>query len=186
MCNNQRKIFVNGLALATALMLALTANIAKAGVCGRLGSGANCVNSRDIKDNNLKAIDLKDEAGADFASGNQSVANVGSNVIVRSVTITAPAAGQVIVNASGVFDFDDLAAIESMTCSITTDSVVDNTHAIQGTEGAADAGERMPFAGTRGFVVAAGSTTFNLVCSGSGLMDVHDTSLTAIFVPTTY
>ena len=180
-----------------ALLIGSMLNTAEAGVCGRLGARANCVDSRDvknnsligldIKDDSLTALDLKDEAGADFASGDQLVTNVGTNVILRSVTITAPTAGQVIVNANGVFDFDDAAAIESMDCSITTGTVLDSTHAIEGEESAVDSGINfMPFAGTRGFVVASGSTTFNLVCTGSGTVDINDTSLTAIFVPTAY
>jgi hypothetical protein len=180
-----------------ALLIGAMQGTAEANVCKKTRVKAPCVDSRDVSpnsltgitivDNSLTAADQADEAGADFASGEQVVNNVGSNLIVRSVTITAPTAGQVIVNASGVFDFDDNAAVESMTCSITTDAFVDFSHEIAGTEGAPNSGERMPFAGTRGFLVAAGSTTFNLVCTtGSGTMDVIDTSLTAIFVPTAY
>jgi hypothetical protein len=41
----------------------------------------------------------------------------------------------------------------------------------------------IPFAGTRGFVVAAGPVTINLVCEEiAGTVSVWDTSLTAIFV----
>ncbi len=46
---------------------------------------------------------------------------------------------------------------------------------------------QMPFAGTRGFFVGAGTTTFRLVCDEStGDVTVFDTQLTAIFVPTLY
>ena len=146
----------------------------------------NSLTSTDVQDNSLTATDQADEAGADFASDDQFFNNVGVNVILRSVTITAPTAGQVIVSASGSSDFDDTAAVETMTCSITTGVNVDS-HEIYAWEETANSGVNlMPLAGTRGFVVAAGSTTFNFVCSGSGTVDMYNPSLTAIFVPTAY
>ena len=47
-------------------------------------------------------------AGADFVGGDQSIFLTAENTVVREVTITAPAAGVVIVNASGFFDFNDV------------------------------------------------------------------------------
>ncbi len=174
------------LVLLSALAISALATVAEAAVCGRLGAKPNCVNSRDVKDDNLTAIDLKDEAGADFASGDQDFLLTSGTDVVRSVTVTAPTAGQVMVNASGSFLFGDTAAFEAVACSITTDAAVDNTHRFRAVEATASAYFRMPFAATRGFVVPAGSTTFNLACNGTTTVHIEDSSMTAIFVPTVY
>jgi hypothetical protein len=202
--------------LVCVLLIGAMPNAAEAGVCGRLGAKANCVNSRDVKDNSLTSIDIldnsltstdiqdnsltatdvqddsltatdqKDEAGADFAGGGQFFGLTGGNDIIRSVTITAPTAGRVIANASGSSHFSDNATFESMSCSITTGVVIDTPN-ISASEATAASGiTDMPFGVTRGFIVAAGSTTFNLVCNGSNTVFIHNSSLTAIFVPTAY
>jgi hypothetical protein len=194
------------LTVVCALLLGTLPYAAEANVCRKAKARPPCVDSTDVRpnsltgisimdnsltgtdvqDNSLTATDQADEAGADFVSDDQLFNNVGANVILRSVTITAPTAGQVIVSASGSTDFDDTAAVETMTCSITTGVNV-NGHEIYAWEDTANSGVNlMPLAGTRGFVVAAGSTTFNFVCSGSGTVDMYNPSLTAIFVPTAY
>jgi hypothetical protein len=174
------------LTLLGVLAISTLANLAEAGVCGRLGARPNCVNSKDVKDDNLTAIDLKDEAGADFAEGDQDFLLTSGTDVVRSVTVTAPTAGQVMVNASGSFLFGDTAAFEFVNCSITTAAAVDNTNRFRANEATVSAYFRLPFAATRGFVVPAGSTTFNLACTGSTTVHIEDSNLTAIFVPTVY
>lgn len=199
-----------------ALLIGSMPNTAEAGVCGRLGARANCVDSRDVKNNSLASVDIldnsltgtdiqdnsltatdvqddsltatdqKDEAGADFASGEQFFNLTGGNDIIRSVTITAPTAGRVIVNASGSIGLDSSTTFESVNCSITTGIVVDSTHTATVDENVVNAMHLTPFGLTRGFVVAAGSATFNLVCNGPATTHVNDSSLTAIFVPTAY
>jgi len=201
-----------------ALVVAGMPGTAEADVCGTVGSGAGCVNSRDVRNNSLTgadvrnntltaadvadnsltgadvadssltAADLNDEAGADFASSDQTVALTITDQTVRAVTITAPTPGLVIVSASGSFLFQDN-NVDSGQCSITTGAALDTTHLISAEEASAtpDAMLSVPFGATRGFVVAAGSTTFNLVCNEpSGTVSVLDSSLTAIFVPTAY
>jgi hypothetical protein len=138
----------------------------------------------DIRNGSLLAADLGDEAGADFASGDQNV-TLGATAIVRSVSITAPSAGVVIVNASGVANIIPSGGISlASTCSITTGSALDSAHIISWTQ-AGSQPYKTPLAATRGFSVAPGTTDFNLVCRGAG-DKLEDTSLTALFVPTRY
>jgi hypothetical protein len=128
-------------------------------------------------------------AGADFAGGDQNLALGPVTSIVRSVTITAPAAGRVIVNASGYFAFDDAAGRDSARCSITTGIAVSFNNLIIAAErtGGGDATQFVPFAGTRGFNVGSGNTTFRLVCNeADGNVRVSDTNLTATWVPRSY
>jgi len=225
---NLRVTTIVSATMGLALVVAGMPGIAEADVCRTVGSGAGCVNSRDVRtnsltgtdvrnntltaedvadnsltgaevadssltgadvaDSSLSAADLNDEAGADFASGEQTVALTGADATVRSVTITAPTTGRVIVNASGFFQFGS-GAVDNGQCSITTGTALDDTHLISAVEsnGGPNSALNMPFGATRGFDVAAGSTAFNLVCNLlSGIMSVNDTSLTAIFVPGAY
>jgi len=192
--------------MGLALVVAGMPGTAEARVCG---PRAGCVNSRDVRNNSLTsadvrnnsltgadvadssltAADLNNEAGADFLSGEQDVPLTTEAAIVRSVTITAPTPGLVIVSASGFFQFQS-ANPDVGQCSIITGAALDETHLISAAESNAgrDSLFDVPFGATRGFDVAAGSTSFNLVCNettGSNVT-VLDTSLTAIFVPTRY
>ena len=200
-----------------ALVVAGMPGTAEADVCRRVDAGAGCVNSRDVRtnsltgadvrdnsltaadvadnsltgadvtNNSLTAAELNDEAGANFASGDQDLPLTAADANVRTVTITAPTTGLVIVSASGFFRFLS-GAPEVGQCSITTGAVLDDSHLISAEEstGGANSLLDVPFGATRGFNVAAGSTPFNLVCKAGGVVSVHDTSLTAIFVPTRY
>jgi hypothetical protein len=179
--------------ISLALILGLGPQKADAGACREIGLPDGCVESKDIaskavnsarvKNNNLKAADLRDEAGADFASGNQLVSLTPAAQIVRSVTITAPRSGIVIVHASGSFKFAIGAGRAS--CSITQGSTIDSFHLIT-SKGDFNT-QYVPFAATRGFKVSKGSTTFRLVCrEDSGTVQVEDTSITAMYVPTRY
>jgi hypothetical protein len=126
-------------------------------------------------------------AGADYAGGNQNLALGPADSVVRSVTIAAPAAGRVIVNASGYFSFDDVAGRDSGRCSITTGVAVDFSYLIIAAERTGGATQWVPFAGTRGFNVGSGNTTFRLVCNeADGAVRVSDTNLTATWVPRSY
>lgn len=143
-----------------------------------------CVNSRDVKNNNLKATDLRDEAGMDFSSTTQSTA-MATNVdtIFESVTISAPRTGLVMVNASGYFGFDNSGG--QLSCSITTGSTVETSNEFT-TEGDASS-NLIAFGATRGFDVVAGTTTFNLVCrETTPNASVRTTNMTALYVPTRY
>jgi hypothetical protein len=128
---------------------------------------------------------LADAPRAVFASGDQvqELTDIEDRT-VRSVTINAPAPGQIIVNASGYFTLADTAEPDAARCSITTGTIVDLTHRILVEEQSVAAMSRVPFGGTRGLVVdAAGPVTINLVCNEvSGNVSVENSSLTAIYV----
>jgi hypothetical protein len=114
----------------------------------------------------------------------QSGGTLTQNKTVRSVSITTAGAGTVIVNASGDFAMQSPAAQDSATCSITTGTVLDFSHRMNGAEASADSLIFMPFAGTRAFSVGAGTTTFNLVCSlVAGSVGVENAAMSAIFIP---
>ena len=146
----------------------------------------NSVNSSTIVDGTIRAADLADGPRAAFAGGNQLSINLTAvDTIVRSVTITVPAAGRVIVNASGYFEFANSATSDGGRCEITEGTTITFNQLILTSEIAVDSMDFAAFAGTRGFDVAAGSRTFNLVCDASaGTAAVADTNMTAIFVAT--
>ena len=124
-------------------------------------------------------------AGADFAGGNQSILLGDNTTTVRSIDITAPAAGRVIVNASGYFTMDGVGS-KAGRCSITTGTTL-NYNYLLFARIEEDGYTCIPFAGTRGFIVSAGTTTFRLVCNRlQGTVSVVDTNLTAIWVPRAY
>jgi hypothetical protein len=126
-------------------------------------------------------------AGAAYtpASPNTVFATVPVDASVGlTITLNAPAAGHVIVNTSYYVLFNS-AAVE-VDCRITQTAALEGLRLrIQGTN-AGDA-DRVPVAGTRGFAVAAGPQTFNLVCRAvSGTAAIFDGVLTAIYVPQLY
>jgi hypothetical protein len=144
------------------------------------------VTSVQIANGTITTANLAAPPVAAFASGDQNVALTNVPATVRSVTMTIPAAGRVIVNASGFFNFGDATAglMEIGRCAITTGTTLDTGHLIIASDGQAPVGINMfsHFGATRGFNVAAGSFTVNLVCDEfSGIVQVRDTSLTATF-----
>ena len=147
----------------------------------------NSLTSTDVQDNNLTGTDLADEAGADFDSADQEFPLTTTDQVVRSVAITAPKPGQVIISTSGYFYFPSGATIDVGRCAITTGTTVDFTHLIIAGESIASAMAWVPFGATRGYTVAAGTTIFNLVCNTfSGTVNLGDPNLTAIYVSTQY
>jgi hypothetical protein len=127
-------------------------------------------------------------AGADFAASSDNVIPLGAPATVKSVSITAPASGKVIVNASGYFGLRS-AGTDVGRCSISSaaSTAIDFTHLIIVSERTGDAMNYVPFAGTRAFNVSAGTTTFRLNCDEfSGDVSVEDPTINAIWVPRTY
>jgi hypothetical protein len=152
------------------------------GAVGSAQVAANAITGAKVADASLTRADILDAPRAAFAGGAQTVELTGANATVRSVSINVQTAGTVVVNASGNFDFG-AAAGASGRCSITLGSGVDFNNLIIGGEAAAAGTRWVPFAGTRGFSVAAGTFTFNLVChESSGDVSVRDTQMTAIFI----
>ena len=149
---------------------------------GKIANGA--VTSAKVLNDSLTAADIKDEAGADFAGGDQNAALSDTPAVMRSVTITAPAAGVVIVNASGYFNFQSTSGTGR--CSITTSVFVD-FNAVATANGGPGDDQRVPFGTTRGFEVDAGTTAFNLVCDEfTGDVRLFDSQMTAMYFPVRY
>jgi hypothetical protein len=120
------------------------------------------------------------------AGGDQALLADTTAAVVRSVSLTAPVAGTVIVNSTATAQEPD--AGDRVLCSITTGTTLDFAF-LQGWESPGGSGELAQLAGTRGFDVTAGQAlTVNLVCvhaGTSGISIVSDSALTAIFVADT-
>jgi hypothetical protein len=154
------------------------------GAVGTVQLAANAITGSHVVDGSLSSSDIGDRPRAVSLSGEQQLALTTTDTIVRSVTITVPAVGQVIVNASGTFRFSDFSNPDVGRCSITLGAALDSTHMIVAEESSAFAMHFVPFGATRQFAVSAGPVTINLVCDEfAGNVSVDDTSLTAIFVP---
>jgi hypothetical protein len=142
----------------------------------------NAVTGANIVDGSITIADLAAPPSAAFAGGDQLVRLSVTHRIFRSVSLTAPAAGRVIVNASGFFNFLGSSS-DAAWCSITTGTIVDIFQEFLAQEATSRAMQYVPFAGTRGFTVAAGAHTFNLVCIGTSSAYVGDSSLTGDVLP---
>jgi hypothetical protein len=127
--------------------------------------------------------DLTDGPRVAFAAGTtDEPLPIGDNVL-QTITVTAPAPGRVVVNASGTFWFMNNTVAESVMCSITTGPAIDTQRYFEAAEVAVGAMSSVPFASTRGFDVPSGTHTFNLVCRQmTGTVHVNKASLTGMFV----
>ena len=103
---------------------------------------------------------------------------------VVSVTLTAPANGQVTVNSTTIADEET--PNDAVGCSISANSTGDLNYA-QGWESSGVSGQYAQIAGTRTFDIAAQATvTYSLVCAQNGVSndaELRNTVLTAIFTP---
>ena len=117
-----------------------------------------------------------------YSQGNQieALEVADAEEVVRSVTLTAPLAGVVIVNSTATASEDT--AGNYVACSITTGTSLDNSF-LQAWESPGVNGRYAQLAGTRGLGVTAGEIlTVNLVCESSDPAAILDSALTAIFV----
>jgi hypothetical protein len=162
--------------------LSITAvHLAPAAV-GAVQLADNAVSGSHIVDGSITAADLIDEPRAAFAGGEQFLPLTITAAIVRTVSITAPTAGRIVVNASGYF-FMNAASIDSAGCSITQGTAIDNNNLNGVDEGVANAMDVVPLGMTRGLAVSAGTHTINLVCTEfTGDVSLGDSSLTATFI----
>ena len=131
---------------------------------------------------------ITDEAGVEFAGGDQFLTLTSADMVVRTVALTAPSAGYVMVDVSGSFFFGNSSTTDYVHCSITTGNSVLLTNDFGSQEHTADAMRRVPFAATRGFSVGAGTTTFKLICSegATSQANVVDSNMKAVFYPSRY
>jgi hypothetical protein len=140
------------------------------------------ITGAQVANGSLTIAHQADAPRAAFASAPLAVLS-GGNPFVLSATLTAPASGRIIANASGYFRLEDPTDFDTARCSITTDTVVDTTQLILVEEATNVTMRHVPFAGTRGFTVAAGAVTINLVCEEiSGDVRVGDSNLTLMFL----
>ena len=143
----------------------------------------NAVTTANIVDGSITSVDILDAPRAQFAGGGQPILLTSTAAVVRSVNITAPTAGTVIVNATGYFAFPHTTILDAARCSITTGTTVDFSHLIVFGENRPDAMSHVPFGATRGFAVPAGTYAINLVCERAyGETAIGGSELTAIFV----
>ena len=68
----------------------------------------NAVTTANIVDASITSVDILDAPRAQFAGGGQLLPLTSTAAVVRSINITAPTAGTLIVNASGYFSFPDI------------------------------------------------------------------------------
>ena len=145
---------------------------------------ANAVTGGKVQDGSLRAVDLFDEAGVEFAEGAEVVSLDPGGTIVRLITLTHPTGGFVLASATGSSNFNNVPG--GMRCSITTGTAVDSSNRIV----LQSPGNLslIPFGLQRAFtVVGTASTIFRLVCDElSGNVQVDGSNLFAIFVPTRY
>jgi hypothetical protein len=125
-----------------------------------------------------------DAPTAAYAGGDQDVDLTSADLKVRTVTIDTPSPGTVLVTSSGYVTTPGSTRIVAR-CSLTTGDDVD-IDALQWVNTTGDvAFHSEVIGGTRGFTVSRSQTlTVNLVCDQvQGDSEIHDTALTAIFVP---
>lgn len=122
---------------------------------------------------------------AAHAGGDQFEVVTSVDAVLRSVSLTAPSAGVVIVNSTA--DASESMAGDKVRCSITTGTIVDPAFLQRWESGGSLDGEFGQLAATRGFAVTPGEAfTANLVCEHdgtSGSTNIFDTAMTAIFIP---
>jgi hypothetical protein len=135
--------------------------------------------------NSLSAMDLLDEPRGASASGDQAFALSSLAQPVRYVGFGVPAAGTVIVTASGTFQFLGGTARDLGRCSISAAATLEDDHLIiAGESGATASMAFVPFSATRAFAVQAGVHNFHLMCDEpTGDVWVSDSSVTAIWFP---
>jgi hypothetical protein len=122
-------------------------------------------------------------SAAVYAGGAQEI-DLTDEVVVRSVSMVAPANGKVIVTSGGYFVNENSGAT-TLRCSITTSTTIEPDRIFLQFAQFLSGGGSEVIGGTRGFDVTKGQLlTVNLVCDqfiGAG--SVRDTALTAIFAP---
>lgn len=134
-----------------------------------------------VADGRLTTADFLAAPRVASISGDQDIGIGVSDGTYRTLALSVPAAGRVIVTTSGYFDFN-AGPLDGVRCSISAGSNMDYTHLIIASEGTATS-TTVPFSSTRVFNVNAGVFTANLVCNQViGSPRLGDSTLTAIFI----
>jgi hypothetical protein len=183
--NNGAFIFTPGAGIGGAPRPIPVGGIAAASITN-IHLASNAVTGANIVDASITSADISDGVRVAFAGGDSQLIEVQSfPTIIRSVTVNAPAAGKVIVNASGSLRFNDHLTAEDAACDVTAGNSIPFNTVMRAREfGTTDAVLEMPFGIARGFNVGAGSTTFTLMCrEDDGTVVVRRSSMTAIYSP---
>lgn len=160
---------------------------ASALVPGSIGTSelaAVAVTGAKVLDGSLTSVDLADAPRA----ASVEVTSPGSPTtpqVVATVSLTAPAAGTVLVNATGyatIFHSVSVAAFGA--CSITRGVSLDlgSSSLFGANPSGVSTSEYAPFALTRGFAVVAGPVSVNLVCYRAGNTNLGTINMTAMYV----
>ena len=141
-----------------------------------------------VADGALLMRDLLNGPRGAYASGDQTIP-VSDPTVVRTASLTAPAAGRVLVTATGVMQFANASAVQEVGwCYFRINGTGDQTYLITADDGASTLASRLvPFSSTFGIdVVAAGAVTVDLVCAepfpANTNLTIRDTGLTLMYV----
>ena len=168
------------LPLAFALTLGTSPQPAEAGLCKQLNKSKGCVRSGDVKNDNLKAKDLRDEAGVEFtnAPGNgvsKDLSSSWSNL--DSLEVTHPASGLVTCIGMGFVDWDSTTFTGNIRAGWTTEGPTAEPpfRNVLNLPGGQDGSTFVPLHAMRTFsVTGAGTITFffNGIADGAGATEM--------------
>ena len=155
-----------------------------ASAVGQSEIATNGVASSEVSNSSLYDVDLADEAGMDFSFANESERVYYVDEIIRSVYLTAPTSGYVVIMASGTWD-----RYYSGTgrCSITTGTAI-TAYVVEATLSSID---KVPFSVLWSGTKSAGTTRYNLVCDFNSASIAYwsyikDAEMAVMFFPTRY
>jgi hypothetical protein len=133
-------------------------------------------------DDAITAAKIADRARAGFASGDQDLQLATTGVVVRTLNLTTPSAGRLLVVASGTINGNE--SLVTVRCSLTPGQAIDPAHEMTFSEVSSPL-PAIPFALTRAFNVPGGPVGVNLFCAKDSDVDtsVIDSSMTAQFIP---
>ena len=146
----------------------------------------NAVNSSNVIDASITTADLASPPQLQFlptlSSGGTLTA---SATTIRTIALTAPSPGRVMVTVSGNFQIASTVANDVAQCSLTTQTGIDFSGRVEGRTNYVGT-TYVPFSITRVFVVAAAGTftaNFNCLELGTGNIIPYEIQTTALFVP---
>lgn len=155
------------------------------------------INSAKITDGSVTSLDILDEPGVAFDQGSisYSVPATGADLVARTVTITTPAAGFILVNFGGYMDIGSHTAgvLGQLRASISETTALgpNSTWSISTVGREVASGTVYGSTISRSFVYSkpAGTYTFYLVCDSFGggeSVVIRYPSLNAVYLPTAY
>ena len=155
------------------------------------------ITSAKIADGSVTSLDILDEPGIAFDQGgvSYSVPATGADVVARTVTITTPAAGFILVNYGGYMDIGSHTAgvLGQLRASISETTALgpNSTWSLSTVGREVASGTVYGSTISRSFVYSkpAGTYTFYLVCDSFGggeSVVIRYPSLNAVYLPSAY